>query len=239
VPVIELSALESRAPDGRILFQTQGCRFPSNEFTIIAGQNGSGKSVLVRLLAGLLRPSSGSVRLDDRPLRRPRDFRQAGITLCPQDPASQLIGRTVGEELAIGLSPGESVDPHLEWAELGNLIESDPRCLSWGEQRRLSLAVALADQARFLILDDPFLGLDQTFVPGLIKRLLDWHSSGHGIILVTNELEKILAHANRLILLKQGRIIADALPERVLPYLDAHGFRKPTQKLAEMTWIKP
>jgi biotin transport system ATP-binding protein len=234
---LELVSIDVAAAGGRLLLQGLNGRFDDRDFTVVAGPTGSGKSCLARLLAGHARPAAGSLLADGIDARRRPAALRSLVALAPQDPSSGMVADTVRAEIGFGLRSTVGVDGLLEWAQLGSLAGEDPRFLSFGERRRLAIATALAARTGIVILDDPFQGLDHAFIPRLVARLVEHHAAGHGVILFTNEFEKVLAHANRLVLLKQGRIIADALPERVLPYLDAHGFRKPAMKLAEMTWL--
>ena len=169
--VLDLSSIELQTSDGRLLFQTAAARFNSGEFTVISGQMAAGKTCLAKLLAGLQACTKGQISCDGRLLRRSTDFRKARIRLSHQNPASQIIGHTVLEELSLGRDSTFAL-PWLEWAELNERADSDPRDLAFGEQRRLALAIALAEEPTFLLLDDPFLGLDQAFVPKLLRCLL-------------------------------------------------------------------
>ncbi len=235
---LELIGAGLQSAQGTVLLSNLNARFHTGEFTVIAGPSASGKSNLIRILGGEENRFSGELRHDGRLLRSQTSFLAAKIAMVPQNPSARLIARSVADELTFGLPRNTRIEEILAWAELPTQASQHPHSLSFGEQRRLCIASALLTEPDFLILDDPFLGLDHVFIPRLIERLLTWHQTGHGIILVSNEFEKFLAHADRLMLLKQGRIIADALPERVLPFLDAHGFRKPNLKLAEMSWLK-
>jgi len=221
--------------------------FQAGELAILTGPNGSGKTVLLRLLSGLLKPSEGKVLADSRSVdkmaRTNKDRIPVGLVF--QDPLVQILGQTVGEDISIGidnlgLSKEERkkrIDEVLSWTGLTQRWDQDVRTLSGGERRRLCMASMLVLTPDFLLLDEPFSNLDYQGVKEVLRVIIRLKQEGKGLLIVTHELEKILAHADRLVLMKAGRIIADALPERVIPFLEEHGVRKPNQKLADMSWL--
>jgi len=217
------------------------------ECTVMTGPNGAGKSLLIRLLSGLLLPSSGKVLWDGKSAGKARtqykDHIPVGMVF--QDPLVQILGQTVEEDIRFGLEnlsisadeQKQRLHDALSWTGLLSKRMQDTRSLSGGERRRLCIASVLALKPDFIFLDEPFSNLDYTGIKEVLSVICTLKELGKGLIIITHELEKILAHADRLIILKAGRIIADALPERVLPYLEDHGVRKPNLKLTDMTWL--
>lgn len=225
--------------DGKTCLGTVDCSFHQHELTVITGPNGSGKSLLLRCLAGLLKPGTGTVRHNSNARN------EFNVAMVFQDPLVQILGLTIEEDILFGLenlsiSKAERqtrLNDALQWTNLTSKRNQDCRTLSGGERRRLCIASILVMEPEFILLDEPFSNLDYQGVREVLGLILKLKAAGKGIIIVSHDLDRILAHADRLILMKSGRIIADALPERVIPYLEDHGVRRPAGKIADMTWL--
>jgi biotin transport system ATP-binding protein len=170
------------------------------------------------------------------------------IGLVFQEPDNQLIGQTVAEDVAFG---PENLG--LEYEEIRHRVEESlgilglkplrakaPSMLSGGEKRKTALAGILAMRPEIIILDEPFAGLDLPGVRSLLESLTLLHSAGHTMIVITHDIEKVLAHAGRLMVLSEGRIVADGSPEDVVDEVEAYGIRAPAKglKLRDMTWLR-
>jgi len=230
--MLEVRSLSRRFP-GRAEAALSDVSFtvPAGQCVVVSGANGSGKSVLMNLIAGLDRPTSGEVRLPER------DGKPVRVGLVFQDADAQILGDTVGEDarfgpLNLGLSQAEAAAvASRSLAEVGLAGREDvpSRALSGGEKRRLAIAGILAMEAPILILDEPYANLDWpgvTQVNALIERL---KADGKTLIILTHELEKILALADRLLVLYRGRLVLDATPDAALrdaPLAD-WGIRQP------------
>lgn len=231
---LEFENVSLNSSTGNPILQGINCRFQSGEFTVITGQGASGKSSLVRLMYGLVKANSGSIR------------KKARIAYVAQELNSHFLTLRVRDEIALGLSKRQlgnnayeqCIHDALSWAGLTDRANTLIKELSCSEQRLLAIAVAMAGRPDLYILDEPFAGMDRSTVCRILEKLIELVRQGAGVIVVCHDIERLLAHADRLILLKQGRIIADALPERVIPYLEAHGVRKPNLKLMEMSWLQ-
>jgi biotin transport system ATP-binding protein len=222
--------------------------FKGNELTIITGPNGSGKTLLLRSLAGLIKPDTGEIRFDGKlnARGRGRSMDHLGIGMVFQDPMVQILGLTVEEDIRFGLDNlnmsaqerEQRVRDALDWCGLLQRRDQECRSLSGGERRRLCIASIMALEPDFIMMDEPFSNLDYPGVKEVLALILKLKQAGKGMIIVTHDLDRSLAYADRLILMKNGRIIADALPERVLPFLEDHGVRRPSGKISDMTWLK-
>jgi biotin transport system ATP-binding protein len=204
---------------------------------IIAGANGSGKSVLMSIIAGLESPSSGTVQTS------------AGVGLVFQEPDAQILGETPKEDVAFGprnkgLSKNECksrVEKALAETGLAHKADFPARSLSGGEKRRLAAAGIMAMDCPIIIFDEPYANMDfQGVVQAnrLIKKLL---ADGKTVIILTHELEKSLALASRFIVLFQGKKAFDGSPADALALdLEALGIRHPLQnpamKLEDLVW---
>ena len=189
-------------------------------WTAIVGPNGAGKSSLLRVLAGLWAPDSGSVRLDGRPLTdwsvRERARHMAWLAQAQEASGELTVGDTVmlGRLPQLGLfaSPASpdhaAVDAALQATESADWRERLTQQLSGGERQRVMLARTLATQAPVLLLDEPTTHLDpphQVALARLLRRLAPTHT----VVSVLHDLPLALA-ADRVLLLHQGALVMDA-----------------------------
>ena len=196
----------------------------------ILGATASGKSTLVRQLAGLLKPTSGRVWLNGvvahgRTTAARAQRRRVGLAF--QYPENQIFGQTVFEEVAfgprnLGLRKTEMV-ARVRWAldmvglEPEEVEARGPFTLSGGEMRRLALAGILAMRPEVLILDEPTAGLDPQGRRKLLARILAWQEeTGLTLIVVSHNLGALARVVERVVLLKGGQGVADGPVRRVL-----------------------
>ena len=218
------------------------------EFVVVAGPNGAGKTLLMRHLVGLSQPTEGLVALDGTDIRRHLGETRRRVGLVFQDSGAQIVGLTVDEEVAFGprnlgwarAQVDDAVTQALE--EVGLTPKRGSLCapLSGGEKRRLAIAGILACGPDFLILDEPFTGLDLPGVRAVLTVLTQLHRQGKTIVLLTHELDKCLAHAQRLVLLTGGSVLADGAPADLWPRIPEAATHRPAggpERLKEMTWL--
>ena len=215
-PVLAARSLQF-AYDGPAVVDGVNLELRPGERVALVGPNGSGKSTLARLLAGLLRPLRGTVRLDgaDPSRLKPRELaRLAGFVF--QDPEAQFVATTVREEAMAGLD----VDDPDAVARVGALMarlglpleafgERSPYLLSGGEQRRLSLAPALARAPRLLVLDEPTFGQDRRGCEALEAILAEQVAAGTAVLAATHDERFMTSFASRVVRLEGGRIASD------------------------------
>ncbi|MFO8065439.1 MAG: ABC transporter ATP-binding protein [Spirochaetia bacterium] len=231
---IELQALTVLSPHGRTLLDSVDFSLSAGEFCLIAGRNGAGKTLLARCMAGLVSPHSGTVTTEGAPAR-----------LVFQDTRSQVLGQTVEEDVALGpesaglsrAAVDDRVGEALAQTGLEAMRRRDPFTLSGGEQRRLSIASLLALRPDILILDEPFSSLDFDGVRSVLSLLVALHAAGHGLAVITHDIEKLAAHATRLVLLDRGRIVEDAAPEIAVEAAAQCGLKPPRGPVGDMTWL--
>lgn len=203
------------------------------EFVAIVGGNGSGKSTLVRLLAGL-EPTTGLV---DRPgpvgLGRP-----GGTAMIFQHPDSQVLGRTVAEDLRWGSSEDVDVDALLARVGLDGLADRATEDLSGGQLQRLALAAAWARRPALLIADEITAMVDSDSRAGLIGLLASLAREGTAVVLVTH-LDDEAAAADRVVHLDGGRIVPrPETPPRPAPVpAAAPSFPQPLLELRGVTHV--
>lgn len=207
-----------------------GVNFSIHPGDIIAilGHNGAGKTTLVKHALGLLKPTQGRVLLEGRDTRK-ITVAQAAHTVgyVFQSPSQMLFAPTVKEELAFGPRnldhPAEQIEQDIAWAiETVNLtseLQMPPLALSFGQQKRVSIAAVLAMRSRILMMDEPTAGQDywnyRTFMDSIIAM-----PGFEAILFITHDLDLALIYANRILLVDQGQIAADGTPEEVLRDID-------------------
>ena len=218
-PILEISNL-SRTFPGMDRNALDGVSFTVNEgeFIVISGANGSGKSVLMALIAGLDEPTKGTVRISEV------NGKTARVGLVFQDADAQILGDTIEEDVAfgpknLGIPKTECekiVRRSLAQVGLSGCEKSPARSLSGGEKRRLAVAGILAMDAEIIIFDEPFANLDWPGVVQVNDILQELKAAGKTVIILTHELEKVLALASRLMVLFRGALIWDGKPEEAL-----------------------
>ena len=183
------------------------------EFAALVGDNGAGKSTLARVLAGLVKPRSGQVRLGNgRRLEAGRD-----VGLLFQNPLDQLFCDSVDEEVSFGARNLGRYDPAaldtvLRATGLLPLRARAVHSLSMGQQQRAALAAILAPRPRLVILDEPTMGQDWGHLSAFMDFLLELNRGGCTILLITHDYKLVHRYARRILLLHEGRIVADGVP---------------------------
>lgn len=195
----------------------------AGEFVALVGGNGAGKSTTLRLVNGLLRPTSGRVLLEGEPvagMRTSEIARRVGFLF--QNPDRQICCSTVRDELLFGFRALGVADERAEARarkladDFGFNPDDDPFLLSRGERQLLALASVVAMEPRVLLLDEPTSGLDyreRCHVMDAVGRL---HEQGATVIMVCHDMELVADCAERCIALADGRVVADGPALQVL-----------------------
>ena len=199
------------------------------EWIGILGPNGAGKSTLLRLMTGLLAPSNGAVEVDGRPLRsldRPAVARRIAVVPQPSSlpfaatvEAVVSLGRLPHEDRFRGLRPADraAVTAAIDRVGLGRLVGRDVRELSLGERQLVLLAVAIAQAAPIVMLDEPTVHLDVRHQFDVMDLLADLHErDGRTIVTVIHDLHLAATRIPRVAVVAEGRIVADGRPSDVL-----------------------
>jgi biotin transport system ATP-binding protein len=233
--IIQIENLIHRFPDGTIGIDGVSLDVEEGSLVVIAGANGSGKTTLLRHLNGLLLPTSGTVRVAGVSVADNLVRARTLVGMMFQDADSQIVGETVYEDVAFGpenLKLGRpEIDRRVREAMaatgLVHLAERRPHLLSGGEKRRLAIAGILAMRPRAIVFDEPFSSLDYSGVRQVLEQVLKLHRAGHTIIMTTHDLDKVLAHADRLVFMAGGRIECEGPPPALVAAAESYGVRRP------------
>jgi energy-coupling factor transport system ATP-binding protein len=195
------------------------------EFVAIMGQNGAGKTTLVKHFNGLLKPTTGKVfvdGVDTTKISVATLSRNVGFVF--QNPDHQLFSETVEEEIAFALNnfnfQKEIIEKRITWAlnllGLTQYRKTSPFLLSGGERKRVALASILAWDPATLILDEPTIGQDYEQKEKLRQFILQMKTQEKTVIIVTHDVEFVAECNPRVLLMREGKIIADGEARKVL-----------------------
>jgi len=204
----------------------KGINFTINQNDIIAilGHNGAGKTTLVKHALGLLKPTEGTVYMDDVSTKQLSVAKSAHtIGYVFQSPSQMLFAPTVEEELSFGPKnigqPKEEIKENVNWAirtvNLEPELKTPPLALSFGQQKRVSIASILAMKSRVLMMDEPTAGQDYWNYQSFMDSIMEMKAFD-AMLFITHDVDLAVIYANRVLLIYDGRIIADGSPYEVL-----------------------
>lgn len=213
---------------GRRVIQDISASIAPGEFVAVVGANGAGKSTLLKTFAGLIAPDAGRVTVDGNLLsdEPPRDVARA-IAYLPQDRTVHWP-MSVERIVALGRLPHRSfaaaensedraaIDTAMTRMDVMSFAQRPIVTLSGGERARVLVARALAQQARYLIADEPTAGLDPAHALHLFAEFQRIARDGNAVITASHDLSMGLRYATRVILLARGKCIADGPAAAVL-----------------------
>jgi len=226
VPRLEYRAVHAGYGEREVL-RGIDATFGRTEVVAVLGPNGSGKTTLFRAAMRLLEPTSGAVIVNGQPIlnRSVADLATV-FGYVFQSPSQMLFARTVREELVfgprnLGRDPAgfdDIVADALRRTSLDRLegiLERPPLTLSFGQQKRLALAIALALQPPTLILDEPSAGQDHRTAWAFMREVMAIPGL-ESLYLITHDVDLALTHATRILLFRDGRVVADGSPTEVI-----------------------
>lgn len=190
----------------------------------VLGPNGAGKTTLVKHAIGLLKPKGGRVLVNGRDTRE-LSVAQIARTLgyVFQSPSHMLFAPSVHDELAfgpanLGRKPEEiekAIQESIEIVNLGGMEKYPPLAMSFGQQKRVSIAAVLAMRSRILVMDEPTAGQDYRNYIDFMEAILQLPSF-EAILFITHDVDLAVAYANRVLLVNQGKVVCDGKPDEVL-----------------------
>lgn len=183
---------------------------PRRRIVAVMGQNGAGKSTLLSLIAGLIRPIKGHINVGDKS--------KNGIGVLRQDTDLMLLYPTVGEEA--GVFPQSSITADtarlLSWLDLTALRDDFPLALSRGQRLRVALASLLVKKPSLLLLDEPTTGQDYESLGDIRRVLRTYRYMGGTVLFCTHDVELAVDIADSVVLLNEGRILAEGPTRKIL-----------------------
>lgn len=212
----------------REVIENLGFEVPPGSFTVIIGPNACGKSTLLRALANLLPAHAGQVILNGENIARlPAKELARQIGILPQSPLVPE-GITVRRLVAFGRHPyrglfggwtkedAEAVEDALARTRLVPLQDRLVDELSGGQRQRVWIAMALAQQTELLLLDEPTTYLDIAHQIDILDLCQNLNRAGRTLVAVLHDLNQAIRYATHLVVMKEGRIIAEGIPERIV-----------------------
>ena len=191
----------------------------------LLGPNGAGKTTLFYIIAGLLKKDSGSIRLDSQDISEKNISERSslGLSYLPQE-ASIFRKLTVRENILTSLEHRKDVNRDSKERELKKLLDefnlnefSDTLGikLSGGERRRTEIARSLGSNPRFILLDEPFAGIDPIAVSDLKNTITQLKSKNIGVLISDHNVRETMQICDQVLIINQGRLIAEGNPEKV------------------------
>lgn len=230
---IHITDLEFSYPRQQPLLSGVSLKVMPGEKVGLIGPNGSGKTSLFLLLAGILSPDSGTLTVLESPVK-PRSFnRDLGFVF--QNPDDQLFCPTVSDDLAFGLlnlgyskeQTDSMIESYLSDMKMSDLAGRPPHNLSGGEKRMISIGGVFIMNPTVVVLDEPESSLDSRARRQLIELL---RNSGKTLLIASHDLEFVLETCERTVLINNGLICADGPSKAVMgneSLMSSNGFEKP------------
>ncbi|SCE65656.1 ABC-2 type transport system ATP-binding protein [Micromonospora viridifaciens] len=187
----------------------------AGELVGLLGPNGAGKSTLINLLVGVRRPTAGRVELFGADPRDAASRRELGVT--PQEtglPATLRVGEVI-DFVSRHFPDPVPRDELLDRFGLGDQVKRQTGGLSGGQRRRLAVALAFVGRPRLVVLDEPTTGLDVEARHALWEAIRGFHAEGGTVLLSSHYLEEVEALAQRVVVIGQGRVLADDTVEAI------------------------
>lgn len=210
-PAIKAKELWYRySKEGADVLKGASISVPKGSFYAIVGGNGTGKSTLLKSICGILKPYSGKVIIDGKPLDKYKkgELFQGHLAMLPQDPQSLFVKKTVREEL-LEMGHGDmsenEVDAVAEKCLVSHLLDKHPYDISGGEQQRTALAKVLLTKPSILLMDEPTKGMDNYFKQGLVSILRELENLT--ILMVSHDIEFCAKYADIVSMFFDGGII--------------------------------
>jgi len=242
-PALELDGIEFSYVPEKTVLQDVDLSIETQEFVTIIGQNGSGKSTLVKNIVGLLDPDEGTVTIYDEEgtayttTDHPMNVLARNVGFVFQNPDDQIFHTSVYKELKYGLENigvpeserQERIENVLKAVDLSPDGSQNPFNLGKGQRQRLAIASVLAMEPQIIIVDEPTTGQDRKESKRIMEILQEYNEQGHTIISITHDIALAAEYTDRVIVIKDGAVIADGPPKRV--FLD--------EKNLEETNIRP
>jgi energy-coupling factor transport system ATP-binding protein len=242
---VDVSNLHFVYPDGTVALRGVDLKIKKGEFVALIGQNGSGKTTLSKLVAGIYKPTLGSIKvfgMDTKVTPTPQLIARVGYVF--QNPDHQIFNDTIRKELmfglrnllSFGLVKKEEIESRIREAMQitgipEHILEEHPFLMSKGMRQRIAIASVLSMKPQVLIVDEPTTGQDTPQSIEVMNFLKKLNEMGHTIIIITHEMWVVAGWAKRTIAMAEGKILLDGPTKEVLSNADVlkRTFVKPPQ----------
>lgn len=231
--------------DGTKLLTNISFSLEKGSLTLVAGKNGSGKSMLLKCLKGLEKPDEGIISIEGRALKKERE-RMRAFGLVFQDTSLEIVGSTVKKDIAFGLENlkmerakiEETTNRMISLFNLEKLQNLPPSVLSGGEKRRLSIAGVLAMEPQVILMDEPLANLDYPSIKMVLSTLLELKKKGITTVIVSHEAEKLLSLTDNTIILSEGRISGIGKSREMMKELrENEVYLPPKAEFEDLSWL--
>jgi len=223
-PLVRFEKVSFFYEEGHDVLQDIDLTINAGDIIAILGPNGAGKTTLVKHAIGLLKPKSGNVFVEGKDTHN-LSVAEIASTLgyVFQSPSHMLFAPSVRDELTFGPSnlghPIEEIEKEVQTSidimNLSGMEENPPLALSFGQQKRVSIAAILAMGSKILVMDEPTAGQDYKNYMDFMDSILQLPSF-ESILFITHDVDLAVVYANRVILLNEGRLVGDGKPQEVL-----------------------
>jgi cobalt/nickel transport system ATP-binding protein len=251
--ILQVENLSFTYPNRRQALDDISFQIEKGEKVFFHGSNGAGKTTLFQCINGLLKIKQGIVRFNGRVVKSEME-RMKLISIVFQNAEDQIIAGSVFDEIAFGPInrglPKEEVVKRVERAlqimNIEHLRNNPPHFLSYGEKKRVTIASILSMEQEIIILDEPTAGLDGRQKEELVEILNNLANEGHTLLISTHESDFSLRCADRIIVLEQGKLLAEGKAEEIFSHndiLEKASLIKPVimevyEKLREYSYIE-
>jgi len=210
---------------GRQVVRGVSLQISQGEVVGLLGPNGAGKTTSFYMIVGLVSPDSGRILADGKEITRVPMYlraRQYGISYLPQEPS--VFRKLTVEENILAVLEVQSISSEVRRARteklidqlnLGHIRKTRGYALSGGERRRVEIARCLCIQPSFILLDEPFSGIDPIAVLDLQEIIYDLKASGIGVLITDHNVRETLSVTDRAYIINEGRIFRDGTPEQL------------------------
>lgn len=223
--LLEVKDLEYVYDDGTKALHGVNFDLHKGEVLALLGTNGSGKTTVAKILNGIYKPSSGSVRVlgMDVTKRSVRSQLPRYVGYVFQNPDHQIFSREVHAEVAYGLKnlevpeseKQERIMQALEAVGLADMAHEDPLFLGKGQRQRLAVASILAMRPEMIIVDEPTTGQDYDMVCGIMNLLEDLHKQGNTVLIITHDMTLVANYCQRVVVLLNGHDVFTGSPREL------------------------
>lgn len=211
---------------GKVILDGFSMKASRGEIVALLGPNGAGKTTSFSILCGLVKPDSGAIYLDDEDITELPMYRRArlGLGYLPQE-ASIFRGLNVEENISAVLEMNDKMSPQHRHDLLNKLLEdlalkkvrkSPAVSVSGGERRKLEIARALASHPSFMLLDEPFAGIDPLAIAEMREMIFSLKNRGIGVVITDHNVRDTLPIADYGYILYGGKVLVEGTPEEII-----------------------